>query len=195
MALRNTSRNTISARERRVVVGGVAIVVASVLLAYVIVPFARRWQAREASIDAARARVAYLTELTSRTTSLERAAADAERAMAEQPRRALHARSAALAASALQSMLQEAADASHVAVTRLDVAPDSAATADAPLSVPATMSVYGDIVGAATLLDILSTGPRIVAVDKLVMQRNAALLGAADVVQLTLTLRAPVLPP
>jgi hypothetical protein len=35
---------------------------------------------------------------------------------------------------------------------------------------------------------------RVLQLERLAMQRNAALLGAPDVVQVTMTIRAPVLP-
>jgi hypothetical protein len=110
-------------------------------------------------------------------------------------------------------LLQDAADASHVVVTRLEVAPEAPTSASAPASapadsahavgiaaanlaasLPATFSAYGDITGVARLLDLLARGPRVVVIDKLAVQRNAALLGAPDVVQVTMTVRAPVLP-
>ena len=174
-------------REQRVLIGGVLVVAIALTTVFVVLPFVRHWRARETEMAAARARVSSLQSYAARAPQLEAAASAAERLLANRSRRVLRARSTTLAASALQTMLQDAADASHVVVTRLDVVPD-ASTA----SVPATMSVYSDIVGVATLLDLLATGPRVVMVDKVVAQRNAALLGAADVVQMTLTLHAPV---
>ncbi len=207
-------------RERRVVMGGGAVVAAALLLAYGIVPFVRQWRAREASIAVARERVSYLATLTARTASLEAAAATDERALSTRTRRVMHARSSTLAASALQSLLQDMADASPLVVTRLEVSADDSSGVDPSVSftdpsgagqfaagqsvagasghrvlqVPATMSAYGDIAGVSTLLHLISTGPRVLQLERLAMQRNAALLGAPDVVQVTMTIRAPVLP-
>lgn len=201
--------DTLNARERRVIAGGVATLVAALLLTYAVLPFVRHWREREGDIDAARARVAYLSTLVDRTAVLEAEATSAERALSAQRRRVLHARSSTLAASALQTFLQEAADASHVVVTRLEVSPDDSSASDAtpnapagedtkgvamPNRLPATLSAYGDINGAVALLNTLMTGPRVLLVDRLTLSRNAALVGAPDVVQLTMTLRAPVLP-
>lgn len=217
-------------RERRVISVGIGVVVAALALTYAIMPFARHWSAREASIDAAASRVAYLHALVGRTTELEADAASAERALSLTVRRVLRARSSTLAASAVQTLLQEAADASSLVVMRLDVSPDDSvalltdapmpatvanadanpgATADASadasgaaararsastLSIPATMSAYGDIAGVTHLLGLLATGPRVILVEQLTMVRNSALIGAADVVQVTMSLRVPVVP-
>jgi hypothetical protein len=192
-------------REQRVVFGGAAIVIVALLLTYAVLPFVRHWRAQETRIESARARVAYLSALRDRAPALERDASAVERTLAGQSRRTMHARSTTLGASALQSLLQDAADASHLVVTRLEVAADVTGTTVAPsgetptaavgtMQIPATLAAYGDIAGVAALLDVLATGPRVVAVDRLTMQRNAALLGAPDVVQVTLSVRAPVLP-
>lgn len=197
------------ARERRVMMGGATIAGVALVLAYAVVPAGRAWTAREQRIDAASTRVAYLQTLVQRADALDAVAADAERALAGAPRRVLHARSSTLAASALQSLLQDAADASRVVVTRLEVSPEDAVRDDSAAvnqqtsvviatqsaSLPATLAAYGDIAGVTNLLALVGTGPRAVFVDRVSLQRNAALLGAPDVVQIVLTLRAPVLPP
>lgn len=208
-----------AARERRVITAGASVVMVALALTYGVMPFVGHWRAREAALDAARARVAYLGDLASRTSALEAAAAEAERAVSSQRRRVLHARSSTLAASALQAYLQDAADASHVVVTRLEVSPDDSSASDrasdtpadggsstsvgvgsgvgsgGATRLPATLAAYGDITGAATLLNVLMTGPRAVFIERLSLSRNAALLGAPDVVQVTVTMRMPVLPP
>jgi hypothetical protein len=201
--------DTLSLRERRVIIGGTAILAVALAFTYAVMPFVRHWREREAKIEGARTRVAYLGNLVGRTDAFEAEATRAERALSSQRRRVLHARSSTLAASALQTFLQEAADASHVVVTRLEVSPDDSSASDvatgAPAAgskdrapggtrLPATLSAYGDISGAATLLNTLMTGPRVLLLDRLTLTRNAALAGAPDVVQLTMTLRAPVLP-
>ena len=193
-------------RERRVLAGGVLITAVALLLTYGVLPFARRWQLREAQIDAARERIAYLEGLTARTASLEAAATHDERVLSAQARRVLHARSATLAASATQAFLQDLADASQVVVSRLEVSSDDSVTVGeasvgapetaGPLLqyVPVSLSAYGDIGGVTRVLHTLAGGPRVMMVESLALQRNAALAGAPDVVQFTVKLRAPVLP-
>ncbi len=193
--------STAASRERRVMLAGALVVAFAVVIVYGAIPFARDWQTREARLESQRDRRAYLTTLIARGPQLEQEASNAERALAAAPQRVLHARSTTLGASALQSLLQDAADASHVVVTRLEVSPDTAAVNGESSAgagahhVPATMSVYGDINGVTALLGVLAHGPRVISVERLTMQRNSALAGAADVVQATLQLSAPVVTP
>lgn len=190
--------DTVKRRERRVMIGGVAVVALALTATLVVVPFVRQWRDREAEIAATQERVALLERLAARTESLEAEANAAERALAVRSRRVMHARSTTLAASSLQSLLQDMADASPLVVTRLEVsADDSTSTggAAATARIPATFSAYGDIAGVASFLHHLAVGPRVLVLDRLTVQRNAALLGAPDVVQVTMAIHAPVITP
>lgn len=196
------------ARERRVIWAGVLVTVVGLLLAYGILPFVRDWRSQSASLDRVRAQADSLSALVANSARLEAAAASQETALSLSARRVFRARSATLAASALQSMLQDAADASNLVVTRLDVAQDGAVgtsvdgagevtrtdTDDgaATVSLPATLAAYCDVAGLAALLDQLARAPRVVYVDRMTVQQNSALRGAADMLQVTLSLRAPV---
>ncbi len=204
-------RNAAQQRERKVIAIGVTIALVALLATYAVLPFARQWTAREALLRDARDDVATLSGFVASAAVLENAATRAEAVLAVNPSRIFHARSAPLAASALQSLLQDAANASHLLVTRLDVAQslasrpaqsfgatatvDTASYADAGgtgASLPATLAAYCDIVGLAALLDHLAHAPRVVHVEKLTIQQNSALRGAPDMLQIVLTLRAPV---
>ena len=204
-------RNATQQRERTVVAIGATIVIVALLAVYVIVPFVRHWTARAELLREVRNNVAELSGLVAAASAFERAATRGEAALAVNPSRIFHARSAPLAASALQSLLQDAANASHLLVTRLDVAqslvtrptqsfgaaaPNDPAPADSAnsfnASLPATLAAYCDIIGLAALLDHLAHAPRVVRVEKLTIQQNSALRGAPDMLQVTLTLRAPV---
>lgn len=204
--------NATKAREQRVIAIGAIVVVAGLLLAYVILPFARQWYTRSQEIRALRAQSDTLAGLVASASQLESAATTQERTLAASNRRVLHARSSTLAASSLQSLLQDAADASHLVVTRLDVAQsvaDGVGTESAPgastdtstspsrgegrsVALPATLAAYCDIVGLAALLDHLARAPRVVYVERLTVQQNSSLRGAPDMLQVTLSLRAPV---
>ena len=203
--------NAVKARERRVLAVGATVVVVGLLLAYVMLPFARHWSAREQALGAVRAQSDTLAGLIASASQLETVASAQERSLASSNRRVLHARSATLAASSLQSLLQDASDASHLVVTRLDVAPDlspqssgevardsspTATTQSAPrgraVSLPATLAAYCDIVGLAALLDHLARAPRVVYVERITVQQNSSLRGAPDMLQVTVTVRAPV---
>ena len=207
MALRNATQQ----REQRVVVIGATLVIVALFASYVVLPFVRRWTVREVLVREARDDVAMLSGLVSSAPALENAATRAEAALAVSPSRIFHARSAPLAASALQSLLQDAANASHLLVTRLDVAQsltsvptqtfrapaiaDTAPAASAAgigANLPATLAAYCDILGLAAVLDHLAHAPRVVHVEKLTIQQNSALRGAPDMLQIVLTVRAPV---
>ncbi len=217
-------------RERRVVAGGVLIVVVALAVTWIGLPFAREWSRREAAIAALRIDADSLAGLVAARASIEARATSEEAALSASGRRVFHARSLTLAASALQSLLTDAADASHWVVTRLDVAQGDDQTAgrsaeqpgdgaddesgdgsvdasvdgrtsdatSAPRSTPRTRSLpatlvgYCDVIGLAALLDQLARAPRVVHVERMSVQQNSALRGAADMLQVTLTLRAPV---
>lgn len=189
MALPSRDRvSSISAsREQRTVLWGAVIVVLALFVVRVAVPFVQAAQQREARIDVAADRLAQLRGVAAQQGALAQAADVAERELAGAPRRVLHATSAALAASALQSLLQNATDGAGMVVNRVDVSPD-AATGD----VAGSLAVVGDIHGLATLLATLERGPRVVVVEKLSVTQNSALRGAPDVLQVTLAVRAPV---
>jgi hypothetical protein len=199
-----------AARERRTVLIGASVVALSLLMAFVLLPFGRRWQLREVELEGTRARVSELASLSSSRRALDSAATAVEHAIAGGGRRIIRARSRALAASALQSFLQDASDASRLVVTRLDVATGEAERADGGAEgeafggstaagaepaafIFATLSAHCDITGLADLLAQLSHGPRVVHVERMAVQTNSALRGAPDMLQVTLTLRAPVI--
>jgi hypothetical protein len=174
-------------RERRVVVWGVAIVLVALLVVRGVMPFAERWRLRESQLTAARDRAAQLAGLEQATTQLQQRATIAERALSGALRRVLHARSEALAASALQALLQDAVDGAGMIVNRVEVGPE---TGNGQVS--ASLSVVGDVHGLATLLSTLERGPRVLFVERLTVVQNSALRGAPDVLQVTLAVRAPV---
>ena len=146
-------------RERGVVIGGMLVLALSLLVTYGVLPAVTRWREREAQLDRVRAQVAQLKGLQRQASELEAAASSAEALLAGGARRVIHARSSALGASALQTLLQGAADASGLVVDRVDVGPDLTSEGD----LTATLSAYGDIHGLAALLAQLAQAPRITA--------------------------------
>jgi hypothetical protein len=192
-------------RERLVIRVGVSITAVALALTFVVLPFLRHWSARESDIAMLRSQADSLAGLVANAAQIESSAAAQEKSLSESTRRTLHARSAPLAASALQSLLQDASDASHLLVTKLDVAQtvaasgtSAAATSTLPAgtstasSLPATLAAYCDVVGLAALLDHLAHAPRVVYVERVTVQQNSALRGAPDMLQVTLSVRAPV---
>lgn len=217
--------NMVQHRERLVIRTGVIVSTLALLLTFAVLPFIRQWREREIEIAALRSDADSLAGLVASASQLDASAAAQEKALSESTRRTLHARSAPLAASALQSLLQDASDASHLLVTKLDVAQTVAAAGAATntsanvtsnaessalsgardatgastvsrnataVSLPATLAAYCDVVGLAALLDHLAHAPRIVYVERVTVQQNSALRGAPDMLQVTLSLRAPV---
>lgn len=175
-------------REQRTILIGVTVVAVAVLTVFGIMPRVRSWTTREQQLSAARAKLAELSTVVQGQPQLDAMIQSQQQALALQPRRVLRARSRALAASALQSLVQELADASNVTVTRLDVA-NLESTGDLPI----TLAANGDIYGLASLLQQLRSAHYAVVVDKLTSQNNSALRGAPDVLQITLSLHAPVI--
>ncbi len=175
-------------RERRVVIGGILVLALSLLVTYGVVPAATRWREREIQLDRIRAQVSHLKSMQQHASELDAAAASMETLLSAGARRVIHARSSALGASALQTLLQGAADAAGLVVDRVDVGPDLTSEGD----LTATLSAYGDIHGLAALLSQLARAPRITSVERLTVQINPALRGAPDVLRVTVGVRAPM---
>jgi hypothetical protein len=85
--------------------------------------------------------------------------------------RIVRARSTALAAAQLQSMVREYAVASVVSVTRLDAAGAPVASGGT-ISIPATISAQGDIYGVAEFLRRLQHGSWLVELTDLSIAPN-----------------------
>lgn len=177
-------------RERRTITVAALVLATALIVAYGIVPLARRWSAREDLIATRAQQVARLRWLTEHESELQRAASEqlARAGSIERPR-LLAGRSPALAASALQTLVQGYADESGVTVRELNVAgaPDSASTgADA---IPATVSAIGDIWGVSNFVARLQHGTTLIDIREIGVSPNPALRG--ELLQLSLVLRAP----
>jgi hypothetical protein len=178
-------------RERRTIAIAGAVLGAALLLAYGILPYARRWSAREDLIATRAEQVARLRWLAEHEPELRRAAAEriARAGSVERPR-LLAGRSPALAASALQTLVQGYADESGVTVRELNVAgaPDSSSSAGAE-AIPATVSAIGDISGVSSFVSRLQNGTTLIDIREISMSPNPALRG--ELLQLSIVLRAP----
>jgi hypothetical protein len=169
---------------------GAGVVAAAFVLTAWVLPGASRWRDREAMIDALRRQRAQLVSLADRRDGLEQGWRARQAAAEALPVRLLRGRTPALAASALQEVLQEFASASRISVTRLDVAsaPDSAAGG---LTLPATVAATGDIYGLADFLSRLEHGRVLLHVAEIAISPNPSLRG--ELLQLSVTVRAPFL--
>jgi type II secretory pathway component PulM len=185
--LRSGIGRGLEARERRTIALGVAVIALAAFVTQVAVPYARRFGAREALIGATRARVARLTMLAGHEAEIQQKTRARDAELEAAGVRLLHARTPALAASALQALIREHARASGVAVSRMDVA----GTVDAvsTSAVPATISAVGDIYGVAQFLSRLQHGRRLLDVREVSMASSSGLRGG--LLQLSVTVHAP----
>jgi hypothetical protein len=177
-------------RERRTIMIALAVLATAVLVVYGILPYARRWTAREDLIAMRAEQVARLRWLAANESSLQKASA-ARLALGtgiDRPR-LLSGRSAALAASALQTVVQGYADESGITVRELNVAgaPDSASAGVE--SIPATVSAIGDIWSVTDFVSRLQHGSTLIDIREIGVSPNPALRG--ELLQLSLVLRAP----
>ncbi len=179
----------LSRRERRTVVAGAVISVASLTLVFGLLPLERRWSLREDRIAAAADRLARLRYLVAHENDLRREVGMREGVSSSEGARILVGRTPAIAASALQSAIREYAARSSVTVNRLDVAgePDTA-TSVLPM-LPASISAVGDIYGITEFLSLLQRGSPVIEIRDLTIVSNSAL--REGLLQISLTLRAP----
>jgi len=178
----------LTARERRTVIAGVVVSALALLIAFGVLPLARRWSQREALIASSVGQLNRLRSLVDREDELLSLLATREQSSAG-ARSVVTGRTAALAAASLQSAVQGYALRSRVSVNRLDVAgaPDTTGTI-LPM-IPASLSAVGDVYGVSEFLSLLETGPPVVEIREMTIVSNSSLRGG--LLQLSLTLRAP----
>lgn len=172
-------------------IAGATVSVVALVLAYGVLPFARRWSDREDRIAASADRLSRLRSLVANERELRAvvAAREAAGAAAGTGRGILAGRTPALAASSLQSAIQEYATRSRVSVSRLDVAgaPDTS-NAVLPM-IPASLSAVGDIYGISEFLSLLQRGSPVIEIRELTLISNSSLRDG--LIQLSISLRAP----
>ena len=171
---------------------GAGVAAVGLVTAFVLVPFGKRVSGREAAIEAQRVRIGRLASLVSRQQELQQAVGERNSELAAWGVRVSGGRSPALAAAALQSLVQGYARASRLSVTRLDVAGDVDSTSAAWPHLPVTVSASGDVYGLVEMLSRLHGGPLLIEVREMTVSPNAALRG--DLLQVSLVLRSPWLP-
>ncbi|HJU75548.1 MAG TPA: hypothetical protein VJ717_17520 [Gemmatimonadaceae bacterium] len=186
----------IEPRERRTLVLAALVSALAIVTAYAVLPFARRWTAREDAIAAKREQLARLRWLVRNETRLTRMADEKERALDAAPRRLLVGESASLASAELQRVVLEHAESSRLQVQQVDVA---AATADAEAqlgtegrTVGARLSAVGDVAGLADFLERLTRGSTYARMHELDVQPNAA---RGDLLTIGVSVRAPFVQP
>ena len=178
----------ISPRERRTIAAGLLVSVLALLIVFGVLPFARRWHARENTIAAEQQHLARLRGLVGREADLRQALDERRNRLEGGVQRLLSGRTPALVASSLQSLLQSYADQSQVTVSRLDVTGEAVKSNGLEM-MPATVSAIGDVYGVTQMLYLIEHGSRLLEISELTVRPNPALRG--ELLQLTVTLRGP----
>ncbi len=159
------------------------------LIAYGVLPFARRWSARGDAIAAATERVARLRGLLAAAPQLNAAGADVAMNVPATGAHVLTGRTAALVGAELQRVLQDHARASRLSVSRLDVGSDSSSSPER--GVTASISATTDIYGLADFLTRLQGSSSLLVTEGLTVTPNPVLRG--DLLQVAVGVRAPYL--
>jgi len=148
------------------------------VIVLLVLPLAHRWAVREAAYTASREQWLRLAALVASTDRLQRALDERKRAHAAGEARLVTGATPALAASALQGLLQRYADESSVQLNRVDVASQPRAGQSGLLAIPVQLQCQGDIYGLVDFLSRLEQGEKLLAVDELSL--NAAVGVAFD---------------
>jgi hypothetical protein len=170
----------LSARERFIVQGGAIVAVASLLVAFVVIPFVRHWSEREAALRAKADQLARLEELLDHQGEYREAVMALREGRGERSTRLLEGDTRALAASQLQALLRSYAAESRIVLGRIDLAtsPAPSASADAAdpedgLSpVPVRLAAIGDVYGLVDFLTYLHGAEKLLVLDELTINAN-----------------------
>src|SRR3989449_9544585 len=169
--LRRLNLNT---RERRVVLGGALVSATALLIVLLGLPFAHHWAVREAAYTTSREQWLRLAALAAHTHRLRRALDGQKSAYAAGEARLVTGATPALAASALQGLLQRYADESSVQLNRVDVASQPRAGQSGLLAIPVQLQCQGDIYGLVDFLSRLEHSEKLLALDELSLNAGFA---------------------
>ena len=167
-------------RERRVVLGGAIVSATALGVTLLVLPFARRWTAREAAYAPRREQWVRLTTLAASTDRLRRALDDAKRASAADQDRLVTGATPALAASTLQGLLQRYADESAVQLDRVDAAGQPRPDKPGLLAIPVQLQGRGDVYGLVDFLYRLEHGEKLLVTDELALNAGFEVVLAAE---------------
>jgi hypothetical protein len=185
----------LSARERRVVTAGALVSVLALLTAWVVLPFARRWQDREMAIAAQETRLTQLRTLVEGEAAAKQRLASRQQARGALRQRLLIGSTPALAASSLQALLQTYADTSRVNLERVDLVAEPGAAEDRALPIiPVRLSGHGDIYGLTALLSRLQHGEKLLVIDELSVNAGAVAGNQPDLLVFSVRLHGAYTP-
>jgi len=166
-------------RERRVILGGASVSAAALVIVLGVLPFGRRWAAREDAYAASREQWVRLATLAASTDGLRRTLAEQQRAFAADEARLVSGATPALAASSLQGLLQRYADESAVQLDRVDVAGQPRPDRPGLVAIPVQLQGQGDIYGLVDFLYRLERGEKLLVVDDLTLNAGVAWMPSA----------------
>lgn len=160
-------------RERRVVLAGALVSAVALAVAWFGVPFALQWTSRNAQLTATRDRWARLTTLVASTNRVRLALDAALRTSGADQSRLINGATPALAASALQEVLQHDASQSAVQLERVDAAGDPQPAQPGLLAIPVQLQAHGDLYALVDFLGRLETGTPLLVVDELTVNAGS----------------------
>jgi len=166
-------------RERRVILGGASVSAAALVIVLGVLPFGRRWAAREDAYAASREQWVRLATLAASTDGLRRTLAEQQRAFAVDEARLVSGATPALAASSLQGLLQRYADESAVQLDRVDVAGQPRPDRPGLVAIPVQLQGQGDIYGLVDFLYRVERGEKLLVVDDLTLNAGVAWMPSA----------------
>lgn len=166
----------LSRRERSFVLAGAAVAALALAVAFLVLPAADRWTAREAELAAYRGRHARLQALASSEDGLRRMLAERRREQAGTMGLLLAGATPALAASNLQALLQRYAEESLVQLNRVDVAGQPRADRPGLVAVPVVLQGQGDIHGLVDFLYRLQHGQRLLVIEDMAINTRTSYL-------------------
>ena len=161
-------------RERRVVLGGALVSATALVIVLLGLPLAHHWAVREAAYTASREQWLRLSALVASTDRLRRAVEEQKRTHRAAEARLVAGATPALAASALQELLQHYADESSVQLNRVDVASQPRAGQSGLLAIPVQLQCQGDIYGLVDFLSRLEHSEKLLALDELSLNAGFA---------------------
>ena len=178
-------------REQRVVIGGAALAVASLVLVLAVLPFAARWSAREESIAAKRQQLERVTALIGSADSVQQAVDSMRFSRGGRTERIFRAPTPALAAAKLQELLRTYAEASTVDLADVDVGGEPATDTTGLTAIPVRLSAGSDIHGLADLLWHIEHGGKLLIVDEVRLNARSPRDDGTQHLSWTLRLRGP----
>ncbi len=176
-------------REQRVVAGGAVVSVVLMIAVWVVLPFAQHWASRSAQLAEARAHWARLSALVANTGRLNRTLDLARQSSGSDQDRLITGATPALAASALQSLVQRYAGETAVQLERVDAAGEPHPDKPGLLAIPVQLQARGDLYGLVDFLSRLEHGGPLVVIDELNV--SAGLDAGDDEARVTAVADAP----